>query len=138
MGPFSMSKVPPELRYSQNHEWIRLEVDGNYTVGITDYEQSLLGEMIFVDLPVVDEYFVAGKDCAVVESVKAAVDVYAPISGTVVAVNEELESDPGTVNRDPYGAGWLFRLEAEAVDELDNLLLGAVDYQKLLDESDGA
>ena len=104
-----MSNVPAELKYSKEHEWLRKEADGTYTVGITEHAQELLGDMVFVDLPEVGATVEAGADCAVAESVKAASDIYAPISGEIVAVNEELNDSPELVNSDPYTNGWIFK-----------------------------
>jgi glycine cleavage system H protein len=101
-GDELMSNVPAELKYSKEHEWLRKEADGTYTVGITEHAQELLGDMVFVDLPEVGATVEAGDDCAVAESVKAASDIYAPISGEIVAVNEELNDSPELVNSDPY------------------------------------
>lgn len=105
-----MSNVPSELKYTKTHEWVRTEDDGTVTVGITDHAQDLLGDMVFVELPEVGAGLSAEQDCAVVESVKAASDVYAPVDGEVVAVNEQLQDAPELVNKDPFGEGWLFRL----------------------------
>lgn len=104
-----MSKVPVELRYTKSHEWIR-DTDEGLVVGITDHAQDLMGDMVFVELPKVGARLVAGKECAVVESVKAASDVYAPVTGEVVAVNQTLAETPETLNSDPYGNAWLFKL----------------------------
>lgn len=128
-----MSNVPNELKYRESHEWVRKEADGTYTVGITEHAQELLGDMVFVDLPDTGTSFAAGDDCAVAESVKAASDIYAPLSGEVVAVNADLEASPELVNSDPYGAGWLFRLKASDDAELDQLL-DAEGYQAAIDE----
>ncbi|MEQ4529724.1 MAG: glycine cleavage system protein GcvH [Mixta sp.] len=117
-----MSNVPNELKYRESHEWVRKEADGTYTVGITEHAQELLGDMVFIDLPEVGASFAAGDDCAVAESVKAASDIYAPLSGEIVAVNDELEASPEQVNSEPYGSGWLFRLKASDEAELDQLL----------------
>ncbi|QIZ77663.1 glycine cleavage system protein GcvH [Ferrimonas lipolytica] len=119
-----MSNIPSELKFAASHEWVRPEGDGVYTVGISEHAQELLGDMVFVELPEVGDTVDAGEDCAVAESVKAASDVYAPLTGTVVAVNEELEDAPETVNSDPYGDGWLFKVEVSDAAELDNLLDG--------------
>lgn len=105
-----MSKVPQDLKYAKTHEWVRIEDDGTVTVGISDHAQDLLGDMVFIELPEVGRELEAEEDCAVVESVKAASDIYAPITGEVTAVNEALEDAPDTVNSDPYGEGWLFRM----------------------------
>ncbi|NOU51497.1 glycine cleavage system protein GcvH [Pseudoalteromonas sp. JBTF-M23] len=128
-----MSNIPSELKYASSHEWVRAEGDGTYTVGITEHAQELLGDMVFVELPEVDDEVDAGEDCAVAESVKAASDIYAPISGTIVAINEELEDAPETVNNDAYGDGWLFRIKASDESDLENLL-SAEDYANTIDE----
>ncbi len=104
-----MSKVPTELRYTKSHEWVR-DTDEGLVVGITDHAQDLMGDMVFVELPKVGAQLVAGKECAVVESVKAASDVYAPVSGEVIAVNQLLTDTPETLNSDPYGDAWLFKV----------------------------
>lgn len=130
-----MSHIPAELYYSQNHEWLRVEAEHRYRIGITDHAQSLLGEIIFVDLPGLGETFIAGENCAVTESVKAASDISAPISGKIVAINEDLESDPELINRDPYGAGWLLVIQSLDDSEL-NSLSSAVDYQEALEEEE--
>ena len=130
-----MSDLPGDLMYTSEHEWLRREDDGSVTVGITDHAQSALGDLVYVELPEVDAELDSGGDMAVVESVKAASDVYAPISGTVLAVNEELSDDPEKINADPYGDGWIVRLQpSEAIDE--GALLAPNDYQSLLDEED--
>jgi glycine cleavage system H protein len=107
-----MSNVPAELKYSKEHEWLRKEADGTYTVGITEHAQELLGDMVFVDLPEVGATVSAGDDCAVAESVKAASDIYAPISGEIVAVNDALSDSPELVNSEPYEGGWIFKIKA--------------------------
>lgn len=113
--------VPEELRYSKTHEWARLEADGTVSVGITDHAQERLGDMVFVELPGVGKKLAAGTECAVVESVKAAADVYAPVSGEVVAANASLLDAPQSINQDAYGS-WLFRLKPDNPAELDALL----------------
>lgn len=128
-----MSNIPSELKYATSHEWVRNEGDGTYTVGISEHAQELLGDMVFVDLPDVGDEVDAGEDCAVAESVKAASDIYAPISGEVVAINEELEDAPEQVNSDAYGDGWLFRVKASDESELVNLL-DAEGYENSIDE----
>ncbi|EAS43424.1 glycine cleavage system protein GcvH [Photobacterium profundum] len=130
-----MSYVPSELRFSNTHEWVRSEGDGIYTVGITDHAQALLGDMVFIDVPDVDSDTEVGEDCAVAESVKAASDIYAPLTGVVVAVNEELSDSPELVNSDPYGDGWLFQIKAEDDGEFDDLL-DPEGYQSLIDETE--
>ncbi|MEL4012765.1 glycine cleavage system protein GcvH [Dryocola clanedunensis] len=128
-----MSNVPNELKYSKEHEWLRKEADGSYTVGITEHAQELLGDMVFVDLPEVGSTVSTGDDCAVAESVKAASDIYAPISGEIIAVNSELEGTPELVNSEPYAGGWIFKIKASDESELDGLLDAAA-YEALLDE----
>ncbi|GAL08206.1 glycine cleavage system H protein [Photobacterium aphoticum] len=130
-----MSYIPSELKYTHTHEWVRPEGEGVYTIGITDHAQSLLGDMVFVDLPEIDSATEAGEDCAVAESVKAASDVYAPLTGYVVAVNDDLEGSPELVNSDPYGDGWLFQIKVEDDDE-DGDLLDADSYLDVIDEED--
>lgn len=130
-----MSDVPAELKYTVSHEWVLAEGEGIYSVGITDHAQELLGDMVFVDLPEFGARVNAGDDCAVAESVKAASDIYAPIGGEIVAVNEELENSPELVNSDPYTEGWLFRIRASDEAELDELL-DAEGYQALLEDDD--
>uniref|UniRef100_UPI0036DF6159 glycine cleavage system protein GcvH n=1 Tax=Photorhabdus sp. RM322S TaxID=3342825 RepID=UPI0036DF6159 len=130
-----MSNVPTELKYAESHEWVRAEGNGEYTVGITEHAQELLGDMVFVDLPEVDNEINFGDECAVVESVKAASDIYAPLSGEVIAVNEALNDAPELVNSEPYNEGWLFRIKASDESELANLL-DAAGYQALLDEEE--
>lgn len=117
-----MSNIPAELRYAATHEWARLEEDGTVTVGITDHAQDSLGDVVFVELPELDGLIQAGSEAGVVESVKAASDIYAPVSGTVIAINETLEDAPETINEDPYGSGWFFKLRPADVAELDELL----------------
>ncbi|MBE0366902.1 MULTISPECIES: glycine cleavage system protein GcvH [Pseudoalteromonas] len=128
-----MSNIPSELKYASSHEWVRAEGDGTYTVGITEHAQELLGDMVFVELPEVGDEVDAGEDCAVAESVKAASDIYAPITGEVVAINEDLEDSPETVNNDAFGDGWLFRVKASDEAELGNLL-DAEGYANSIDE----
>ena len=122
-----MSNTPSELKYASSHEWARLEEDGTVTVGITDHAQNSLGDVVFVELPEVGSEYGAGAEAAVVESVKAASDIYAPIAGEVIAVNDALEESPETVNEYPYSDGWFFRLQPSDVSELENLL-SAEDY----------
>ncbi|RZQ51827.1 glycine cleavage system protein H [Pseudoalteromonas phenolica] len=128
-----MSNIPSELKYASSHEWVRAEGDGVYTVGITEHAQELLGDMVFVELPEVGDEVDAGEDCAVAESVKAASDIYAPITGEVVAINEDLEDSPENVNNDAYGDGWLFKVKASDESELENLL-DAEGYENAIDE----
>ena len=126
-----MSELPQELKYSKSHEWVRTEDDGTVTVGITDHAQGLLGDMVFVELPELDRELGIEEECAVVESVKAASDVYAPVAGTVVEVNSAVEDSPELVNQDPYGDGWLFKLkEISGMEEL----IDADAYAALVEE----
>ena len=130
-----MTDLPGDLMYTREHEWLRREDDGSVTIGITDHAQEALGDLVYVELPEVGQDLDSGGDMAVVESVKAASDVYAPISGAVVAVNEELGDDPEKINADPYGDGWIVRVKPnEEIDE--SALLAPTDYQTLLDEED--
>lgn len=128
-----MSNIPTELRYASTHEWVRPEGDGTFTVGITEHAQELLGDMVFIELPDEGDEVSAGDDIAVAESVKAASDVYAPIGGEIVAINEELEDSPELVNSDPFGDGWLFRIKAEDAGEFEGLL-DAEGYESSIDE----
>ena len=128
-----MNELPGDLMYTREHEWLRREDDGGVTIGITDHAQSALGDLVYVELPDVGRELDVGGDMAVVESVKAASDVFAPISGTVVGVNEALGDDPEKINADPYGDGWIVKLKLG--EEFDNgELLTPDDYQSLLDE----
>ncbi|HAN68921.1 MULTISPECIES: glycine cleavage system protein GcvH [Haliea] len=122
-----MSMTPSELKYASSHEWARLEEDGTVTIGISDHAQEALGDVVFVEVPGVGDRLAAGDEAGVVESVKAASDIYAPISGEVIAVNEALEDEPETVNADPYNDGWFFRLQPDDTSELEKLL-SAEDY----------
>jgi len=117
-----MSEVPDDLRYGKSHEWVRVNEDGTVTTGISDHAQEQLGDLVFVELPEIDHEMEAEEACAVVESVKAASDVYAPVAGTVVEVNEDLASAPESINQDPYGVGWLMRVQPSCVDDVDRLL----------------
>ncbi len=117
-----MSNIPAELKYVSSHEWIRVEGDGTVTVGITDHAQELLGDVVFVELPEAGADLGTGDDAGVVESVKAASDIYSPLSGEIVAINEALEETPESVNSDPYGDGWFFRIKLNDPAELDELL----------------
>jgi glycine cleavage system H protein len=117
-----MSQIPAELKYVSSHEWIRDEGDGVVTVGITDHAQELLGDVVFVDAPEVDSEVDVGDEIAVVESVKAASDIYAPLAGTILEVNEELEDSPEHINSDPYGDGWMFKMKLVDAGDMDSLL----------------
>jgi glycine cleavage system H protein len=122
-----MSEIPQDLRYARSHEWARQLADGTVEVGISDHAQHALGDLVYVELPEVGRELAAGEACAVVESVKAASDVYSPVAGQVVAVNEQLAAAPELVNQQPYGQGWLLKLKPGApLASAD--LLGAADY----------
>jgi len=128
-----MSEVVSGLKYIASHEWIRVDDDGTCTVGVTDHAQEALGDVVFVELPEVGAELDAGDDAGVVESVKAASDIYSPLSGEIVAINEELEDSPETVNSSPYGDGWFFQIKLSDPTELDDLL-DADAYQAVCDE----
>jgi len=117
-----MAQIPAELKYAITHEWVRLDDDGYVTIGITDHAQSLLGDIVFIEAPATEAELIAGEEAGVIESVKAASDIYTPISGKVVTVNETLSEAPEHVNNDPYGEGWLFRIEPSDISELETLL----------------
>jgi glycine cleavage system H protein len=125
-----MSNVPAELRYAKSHEWLKTEADGTVSVGITDYAQASLGDITYVQLPKVGAVLKAGAPFGVVESVKAASDVYSPVNGTVTAVNTALDSKPETLNADPYGSGWIMKLKAADPAEAGSLMDAAA-YSKL-------
>ena len=125
--------IPAALKYAKSHEWAKTEADGTITVGVTHHAQELLGDMVFVELPEVGAAAGAGDDVAVAESVKAASDVYAPITGEIVEVNEALENSPELVNTDPYGDGWMFKIRAEDPEEVDSLF-DAEGYENSIDE----
>ncbi|MFT5012656.1 MAG: glycine cleavage system H protein [Patiriisocius sp.] len=130
-----MSEFPGELRYAKSHEWARVEDDGTITVGISDHAQDALGDVVYVELPEMDADVVASGEAGVVESVKAASDVYAPVSGTIIAVNTALEDAPETVNESPYEDGWFFKLKPSDLGELENLMDMST-YQKLCEAED--
>ena len=117
-----MSNIPAELKYVASHEWLRLEADGSVTVGITDHAQELLGDIVFVELPEVGANLAADEQAGVVESVKAASGIYAPIAGEILEVNQELVDAPDTANTDPYGAAWFFRIKPANAADLDGLM----------------
>lgn len=130
-----MSEIPGDLKFLKSHEWARVEGDGRITVGISDHAQGLLGDLVYVELPAVGDHVDAGAACAVVESVKAASDVYSPLAGTIVEVNSALADKPETINEDAYGEGWLFVLEADEPEQV-NELLSPDDYAALLEEEE--
>jgi glycine cleavage system H protein len=132
-----MSKLPEDLKYTKSHEWVRTLADGTFEIGITDHAQHALGDLVFVEVPEAGRSVKAGEACAVVESVKAASDVYAPISGEVTAGNARLAQEPEAVNTDAYGAGWLWRLRPESGAVAAAALLSAADYQQVLDAEGG-
>ena len=127
-----MSDLPGDLRYSKSHEWVRSNNDGTVTIGITDHAQDQLGDLVYVEVPEEGRELEAGEACAVVESVKAASDVYAPLAGTVVAANAALADAPEIVNNDAFGEGWLFRLKPADAAAIDTLM-SAGDYQTLVE-----
>jgi len=127
-----MSDIPAELRFAESHEWARLEADGTVTVGISDHAQEALGDVVFIELTEIGQTFAAADQAGVVESVKAASDIYAPVAGEVIAVNEELTGSPELLNSDPYGA-WIFKLKPTDAADLDKLL-DAAGYKAAIGE----
>ncbi len=130
-----MNQTPGELKYASSHEWARLEEDGTVTVGITDHAQEALGDVVFVELPEVGASLAAAEEAGVVESVKAASDIYSPVGGEVIAINDKLEDEPETVNADCYNDGWFFKLQPGDTSELE-ALLSAEDYLAQCEEED--
>lgn len=128
-----MNEIPGDLRFQKSHEWARVEDSGHVTVGISEHAQSLLGDLVYVELPSVGDKVTAAGSAAVVESVKAASDVYSPVSGTVTAVNDALSDKPETINEDAYGEGWMFTVEMDDADQLNDLL-SPDDYAALIEE----
>ncbi|MCC6757507.1 MAG: glycine cleavage system protein GcvH [Arenimonas sp.] len=128
-----MSEIPGDLKFLKSHEWARVEDGGTVTVGISEHAQSLLGDLVYVELPAVGDKLVAGAAAAVVESVKAASDVYSPVTGTVTAVNEALSDKPETINEDAYGEGWLFTVTLDEPEQVAELL-SPDDYAALLED----
>lgn len=128
-----MSNIPTHLRYTESHEWVHADEDGNALVGITDHAQEALGDLVFVELPAVGDEVSQGDPVAVVESVKAASDIYTPVSGTIIAVNEDLDADPAIINSDPYNDGWLYEIELIDTEELEGLK-DAEAYEETLEE----
>ncbi len=129
-----MNELPGDLLYTKDHEWLRKEGDGSVTIGITEHAATALGDLVYVELPEVGQDIDAGGEMAVVESVKAASDVYAPVAGSVTEVNNDLSDEPEKINADPYGDGWIVRMSAADHDDGD--LMSPDDYQQLLDELD--
>jgi glycine cleavage system H protein len=126
-----LSEIPSDLRYTKSHEWVRQAENGAVEVGISDHAQSALGDLVFVEVPEAGRAVRAGEACAVVESVKAASDVYSPVSGKVIAGNSALATQPELLNQAPYGAGWLFRVQTDSPID-DSKLMSAADYAKYL------
>ena len=122
-----MSNNPSELRYAKSHEWARVEEDGTVTVGISDHAQESLGDVVYVELPSIGDQLAGGDQAGLVESVKAASDIYSPVTGEVIALNENLEDEPELINTDPYNDGWFFRVKVEELSELEGML-AADDY----------
>ena len=128
-----MSKIPSHLKYTESHEWVDANDEGKARIGISDHAQAALGDLVYVELPTVGDELSQGDACAVVESVKAASDLYAPVSGKIIAVNEDLDADPAIINSDPYDDGWLFQVELIDNAELESLK-DAEAYAALLEE----
>ncbi len=128
-----MSNIPSHLKYTESHEWVDADEHGNARVGLSDHAQAALGDLVFVELPVVGDEISQGDPCAIVESVKAASDIYTPVSGRIVAINEDLDADPAIINSDPYGDGWLFELELIDTEELEGLK-DAESYEESLED----
>ncbi|EAW41628.1 glycine cleavage system protein H1 [marine gamma proteobacterium HTCC2080] len=122
-----MSNNPLELKYAKSHEWARIEEDGTVTVGITDHAQESLGDVVYVELPSMGDQLAGGDQAGLVESVKAASDIFSPVTGEVIALNENLEEEPELINSDPYNDGWFFRVKVEDLSELEGML-AADDY----------
>ena len=130
-----MSNIPSGIKYSKSHEWVENLGDGSVRVGITDHAQALLGDMVFIEAPEVGATVTLGEECAVVESVKAASDVYCPVSGEVVEINESLMDAPEAVNHDPYGGGWIMRIQLSNISELEELM-DSDDYGAMIEDGD--
>ena len=128
-----MSKIPSHLKYTESHEWVDANDEGKARIGISDHAQAAIGDLVYVELPTVGDELSQGDACAVVESVKAASDIYTPVSGTVIAINEDLDADPAIINSDPYNDGWLFELELIDTEELEGLK-DAESYEETLEE----
>ncbi|MCX7006463.1 MAG: glycine cleavage system protein GcvH [Kiritimatiellaeota bacterium] len=130
-----MMNVPTELRYTKTHEWVRLDKNGVATIGITDFAQEQLGDLTYVELPGVGDNVEAQSEVAVVESVKAAADIYAPVAGTIAEVNKKLEDQPELINTDPFGEGWIYKLRPDDPSEID-MLLDADGYEDVIPETE--
>ncbi len=129
-----MSDIPTDLRYMSSHEWIRVEADGTAYVGISDHAQHAMGDLVYVELPEVGDTINAGDEVGVVESVKAASDIFSPVTGEIIAINEALNDNPEQVNSDPYGDGWLYRIKLADPEELEDLM-SAEEYAEQLEEA---
>jgi len=129
-----MSEVPAELLYSKSHEWVRRDREDIVTVGITDHAQQLLGDIVFVEIPELNTFASAGEDVAVVESVKAASDIYAPIDGEIIAVNKTLEDKPSIINQDPYNEGWIYKIKFKEPEQLEELQDAELYQQQISEE----
>src|SRR5438270_4912169 len=132
-----MRKVPADLKYTKSHEWVRALADGTVEVGITDHAQHALGDLVFVEVPEAGRSVAAGEACAVVESVKAASDVYSPLTGTIVSGNPLLATEPEAINKDPYGSGWLMRVRPDGSATALHDLLSPSDYSRMLEQEAG-
>jgi glycine cleavage system H protein len=130
-----MNEIPGDLKFLKSHEWARMEDSGRVTIGISEHAQSLLGDLVYVELPSVGDTVKSGNACAVVESVKAASDVYSPVTGTVVAVNDALSDKPETINEDAYGEGWIFAVKPDDASEMDDML-DPDDYATMIEDED--
>jgi glycine cleavage system H protein len=130
-----MNEIPGDLKFLKSHEWARMEDSGRVTIGISDHAQGLLGDLVYVELPSVGDSVKQGAACAVVESVKAASDVYSPVTGTVVAVNDALGDKPETINEDAYGEGWIFAVKPDDAAELDDML-DPDDYATMIEDEE--
>ena len=130
-----MSHIPGDLKYSSEHTWAEIMDDGLIRIGITDYAQKELGDIVFVELPEPEQSYTAGEECAVVESVKSASDIYCPVNGEIVEVNQALDETPEKINTDPYGSGWIFVLRPEDMEALDDLI-SAEEYGELIEEQE--
>jgi len=130
-----MNEIPGDLKFLKSHEWARMEDSGRITIGISEHAQGLLGDLVYVELPSVGDTVKQGNACAVVESVKAASDVYSPVSGTVVAVNDALSDKPETINEDAYGEGWIFAVKPDDAAELDEMM-DPDDYATMIEDED--
>jgi glycine cleavage system H protein len=130
-----MNEIPGDLKFLKSHEWARMEDSGRVTIGISEHAQGLLGDLVYVELPSIGDTVKQGNACAVVESVKAASDVYSPVSGTVVAVNDALGDKPETINEDAYGEGWIFAVKPDDASEMDDML-DPDDYATMIEDED--